>query len=157
MYATYCVLLSPVWSIPPLHPGLLTSLLTKTTFEQGPGCQSAHPPQISSSSDIPITNAPSIPLSLPHPPFYPKTERILHLVQQRRGPDYTMDTTRQAIEDADLSKLNDKDKGELRQFLALESKRSEVQASMSCLQFPQHTKTIGSWSWSGDLVRCGSL
>lgn len=47
-----------------------------------------------------------------------------------------MDTTRQAIEDADLSKLNDKDKGELRQFLALESKRSEVQASTSCLSFP---------------------
>lgn len=47
-----------------------------------------------------------------------------------------MDTTRQAIEDADLSKLNDKDKGELRQFLALESKRSEVQASTSCFPFP---------------------
>ena len=44
-----------------------------------------------------------------------------------------MDTTRQTIEDADLSKLNDKDKGELRQFLSLESKRSEVQASTCTL------------------------
>lgn len=40
-----------------------------------------------------------------------------------------MDVTRQTIEDADLSKLNEKDKSELRQFLQHESKRSEIQAS----------------------------
>lgn len=65
-----------------------------------------------------------------------------------------MDTTRQAVEDADLSKLNDKDKGELRQFLALESKRSEVQASTSC--FSALPTPIG-YRWSGDLVRCDSV
>lgn len=46
-----------------------------------------------------------------------------------------MDASRQTIEDADLSKLNEKDKGELRQFLSMESKRSEVQAS-ACFLFP---------------------
>ena len=43
-----------------------------------------------------------------------------------------MDASRQTVEDADLSKLSDQDKGELRQFLSMESKRSEVQASTSC-------------------------
>ncbi|CAI4211435.1 unnamed protein product [Parascedosporium putredinis] len=37
------------------------------------------------------------------------------------------------IVDADLSRLNDKDKAELRQFLSLESKRSEVQANTHAL------------------------
>jgi import inner membrane translocase subunit TIM8 len=41
--------------------------------------------------------------------------------------------TRQTVEDADLSRLNDKDKAELRQFLALESKRSEIQANTHAL------------------------
>ncbi|KEZ44875.1 hypothetical protein SAPIO_CDS3007 [Scedosporium apiospermum] len=44
-----------------------------------------------------------------------------------------MDTTRQTVEDADLSRLNDQDKAELRQFLALESKRSEIQANTHAL------------------------
>ncbi|SPN98321.1 probable Mitochondrial import inner membrane translocase subunit TIM8 [Cephalotrichum gorgonifer] len=44
-----------------------------------------------------------------------------------------MDATRQAVEDADLSKLNDKDKAELRHFLSLESKRSEIQANTHAL------------------------
>lgn len=42
-----------------------------------------------------------------------------------------MDPSRQTIDDADISKLNEKDKGELRQFLSMESKRAEVQASAS--------------------------
>lgn len=44
-----------------------------------------------------------------------------------------MDSTTQGIQDADLSRLNDKDKAELRQFLSLESKRSEVQANTHAL------------------------
>lgn len=41
-----------------------------------------------------------------------------------------MDTSRQALENADLEKLNDKDKQELRQFLANESSRSQIQSRM---------------------------
>ena len=47
-----------------------------------------------------------------------------------------MDPTQQAaVQDADLSKLNDQDKADLRQFLSLESKRSEIQASTSHMHF----------------------
>ncbi|RBQ94434.1 hypothetical protein VDGD_06305 [Verticillium dahliae] len=39
-----------------------------------------------------------------------------------------MDASRQGIENSDLEKLNDKDKQELRQFLANESQRSQIQS-----------------------------
>jgi hypothetical protein len=42
-----------------------------------------------------------------------------------------MDSSRQALENADLEKLNDKDKQELRQFLANESQRSQIQSRQS--------------------------
>lgn len=51
-----------------------------------------------------------------------------------------MDSSRQALENADLEKLNDKDKQELRQFLANESQRSQIQSrkllSPRCRQYP---------------------
>lgn len=39
-----------------------------------------------------------------------------------------MDSSRQALDNADLDKLNDKDKQELRQFLSNESQRSQIQS-----------------------------
>lgn len=129
----YLVLLSLALSTMPSYPGRLTSLLTKENLSRNQRARtSIHKflPARISPSPTPLAFLP------PSPSIPPETERILHLVPQIRAPNYTMDTTRQAIEDADLSKLNDKDKGELRQFLALESKRSEVQASTSCLSFP---------------------
>ncbi|GKT43801.1 mitochondrial import inner membrane translocase subunit TIM8 [Colletotrichum spaethianum] len=44
-----------------------------------------------------------------------------------------MDSSRSALENSDLDKLNDKDKLELRQFLANEQQRSQIQS--------QRTKT----------------
>ncbi|GKT53526.1 tim10/DDP family zinc finger [Colletotrichum tofieldiae] len=39
-----------------------------------------------------------------------------------------MDSSRSALENSDLDKLNDKDKLELRQFLANEQQRSQIQS-----------------------------
>ncbi|KAG7121883.1 Mitochondrial import inner membrane translocase subunit TIM8 like protein [Verticillium longisporum] len=44
-----------------------------------------------------------------------------------------MDASRQGIENSDLEKLNDKDKQELRQFLANESQRSQIQSQTHAL------------------------
>ncbi|CCF39904.1 Tim10/DDP family zinc finger [Colletotrichum higginsianum] len=44
-----------------------------------------------------------------------------------------MDTSRSALENSDLDKLNDKDKLELRQFLANEQQRSQIQSQTHAL------------------------
>jgi import inner membrane translocase subunit TIM8 len=44
-----------------------------------------------------------------------------------------MNAAQTGIENLDLEKLNDKDKTELRQFLANEQQRSQIQARMCCL------------------------
>lgn len=43
-----------------------------------------------------------------------------------------MNAAQTGIENLDLEKLNDKDKTELRQFLANEQQRSQIQARMCC-------------------------
>ncbi|EFQ28655.1 Tim10/DDP family zinc finger [Colletotrichum graminicola] len=44
-----------------------------------------------------------------------------------------MDSSRSALENSDLEKLNDKDKLELRQFLANEQQRSQIQSQTHAL------------------------
>ncbi|KAJ0165599.1 Mitochondrial import inner membrane translocase subunit TIM8 [Colletotrichum tanaceti] len=44
-----------------------------------------------------------------------------------------MDTSRSALESSDLDKLNEKDKFELRQFLANEQQRSQIQSQTHAL------------------------
>ncbi|KAK1598780.1 Tim10/DDP family zinc finger protein [Colletotrichum navitas] len=44
-----------------------------------------------------------------------------------------MDSSRLALENSDLEKLNDKDKLELRQFLANEQQRSQIQSQTHAL------------------------
>ncbi|TQN68230.1 Mitochondrial import inner membrane translocase subunit TIM8 [Colletotrichum shisoi] len=44
-----------------------------------------------------------------------------------------MDTSRSAVENLDLDKLNDKDKLELRQFFANEQQRSQIQSQTHAL------------------------
>ncbi|KZL64861.1 mitochondrial import inner membrane translocase subunit Tim8 [Colletotrichum tofieldiae] len=44
-----------------------------------------------------------------------------------------MDSSRSALENSDLDKLNDKDKLELRQFLANEQQRSQIQSQTHAL------------------------
>lgn len=43
-----------------------------------------------------------------------------------------MSAAQPSFESADLERLNDKDKAELRQFLANEQQRSQIQARKSC-------------------------
>ncbi|KAF6805186.1 Mitochondrial import inner membrane translocase subunit TIM8 [Colletotrichum sojae] len=44
-----------------------------------------------------------------------------------------MDSSKQALANSDLDKLNDKDKAELRQFLANEQQRSQIQSQTHAL------------------------
>lgn len=50
-----------------------------------------------------------------------------------------MDSVQTGVENLDLERLNDKDKTELRQFLANEQQRSQIQSRMFCYNAPMNS------------------
>jgi import inner membrane translocase subunit TIM8 len=71
-----------------------------------------------------------------------------------------MNAAQTGIENLDLEKLNDKDKTELRQFLANEQQRSQIQARMCCplsiltfMSIPACSTRHGREEKKGDITR----
>lgn len=68
--------------------------------------------------------------------FYITRNRVVtRLLWSAASDTEAMESSKQALQNTDLEQLNDKDKAELRQFLANEQQRSQIQSREHNLRF----------------------